>query len=131
MYITLETDYAVRIIIFLAREKKRIDAQTISNNTGVSLRFALKILRNLVKEEIVRSYKGAQGGYEISCDPKTTSLRRVIEITEGEYMMSRCLSKNCDCSAPTNYNCKLKMHFGTLTRKMKDMMDDIYLVDLM
>ena len=41
MHITLETDYAVRIVYCLAinRERKRMDAKTIAEQTGVTLRF--------------------------------------------------------------------------------------------
>ena len=48
MFITLEADYAVRIVSVLCREKDKMDAKTISNDACVTLRFALKILRKLV-----------------------------------------------------------------------------------
>ena len=65
MHITLETDYAIRIVDALGREslkggngiKSCIDAGTISESTDVPLRFALKILRKLVSGGIVKSYK--------------------------------------------------------------------------
>ena len=47
MHMTLETDYAVRIMETLTREGKRVDARTISEKTRVPQRFALKILRSL------------------------------------------------------------------------------------
>ena len=61
MHMTLETDYAVRIMETLTREGKRVDARTISEKTRVPQRFALKILRSLVADGLVRSYKGASG----------------------------------------------------------------------
>ena len=64
MHMTLEADYAVRIVEFLAVNPGRADAKTISERTSVTLRFTLKILRTLVSDGIVRSYKGAKGGYE-------------------------------------------------------------------
>lgn len=50
MYITLEADYAVRIVDCLARNAIRMDAKTLAAHTGVTLRFSLKILRKLVAE---------------------------------------------------------------------------------
>ena len=61
MHMTLEADYAVRIVEFLAVNPGRADAKTISERTSVTLRFTLKILRTLVSDGIVRSYKGAKG----------------------------------------------------------------------
>ncbi|MDD7646743.1 MAG: Rrf2 family transcriptional regulator, partial [Ruminococcus bromii] len=52
MHMTLEADYAVRIVEFLAVHPERIDAKTISEKTNVTLRFTLKILRTLVADGI-------------------------------------------------------------------------------
>lgn len=46
MHITLEADYAIRIVQVLAQNQRRLDAKTISEMTGVTLRFSLKILRS-------------------------------------------------------------------------------------
>ncbi len=47
MKITQETDYAFRILLFLGRlgVGHKVDAKTISDTEGVTLRFTLKILR--------------------------------------------------------------------------------------
>ena len=58
MRITLEADYAVRIVDCLSLSGRRLDARSISEKTGVTLRFTLKILRKLGMAKIVRSYKG-------------------------------------------------------------------------
>ena len=50
MHMTLEADYAVRIVEFLAAANQKVDARTISEETHVPLRFALKILRKLVAD---------------------------------------------------------------------------------
>ena len=68
MHITLESDYAVRIVSCLARQGGRMDAKRIAEETGVTLRFSLKILRKLVTGGLVRSYKGTKGGYELEPD---------------------------------------------------------------
>ncbi len=85
MHITLESDYAVRIVYCLAQNGGRMEAAAIAEQTGVTLRFSLKILRKLVAGELVKSYKGAGGGYELAKDPKEISLYEVIEQVEGPY----------------------------------------------
>lgn len=88
MHITLEADYAVRIVHALAQSGKRLDAKTISEMTGVTLRFSLKILRKLVAAGIVKSFKGTQGGYEIGKPAEEISLGEVIETIEGRYTLN-------------------------------------------
>ena len=79
MHITLESDYAVRIVSRLARQGGRMDAKRIAEETGVTLRFSLKILRKLVTGGLVRSYQGTKGGYALARPAKDISLCDVIE----------------------------------------------------
>ncbi|MBQ3918626.1 MAG: Rrf2 family transcriptional regulator, partial [Oscillospiraceae bacterium] len=98
MCITLETDYAVRIIGCLALEGTRRDAKTISEKTGVTLRFSLKILRKLVSSGLVRSYKGMQGGYELARLPSDITLYDVVAAIEGEYHINKCHEDDFVCT---------------------------------
>ena len=101
MVMTLEADYAVRIVEMLAVSNKKIDARTISAETQVPLRFALKILRKLVAGGLIVSYKGAHGGYMLAREPGKITLRQVIESVEGPYMISRCQQDEYCCSHTT------------------------------
>ena len=98
MRITLEADYAVRIVDCLARANKRVDAKAISEKTCVTLRFTLKILRKLGIAGIVRSFKGVQGGYELKKPPQDINLKDVIEAVDGPILINRCLSTGVPCS---------------------------------
>ena len=119
MHITLESDYAVRIVACLAQENKRIDAKTISEKNSVTLRFALKILRKLVESGIVKSYKGTQGGYELAKSPSEISLCDVIETVEGTYHFSRCLEDGYECSCGKSGVCCYQKAFGQITEIVK------------
>lgn len=76
MHINLESDYAARIVYCLTKVDGRLDAQSIAEETCVSLRFTLKIMRKLVAAGIVRSFKGAKGGYQLARGPESVTLRR-------------------------------------------------------
>lgn len=98
MHITLEADYAVRIVDCLSQNQGRMDAKAISEITGVTLRFSLKILRKLVAAGIVKSYKGTHGGYELAKPAKELTLYDVIKTVEGPYEISRCIAPDFVCS---------------------------------
>ncbi len=123
MHITLETDYAVRIVSALCCAGRRMDAGEISSETGVSLRFSLKILRKLVTAGIVKSYKGAQGGYEINAKPEEITLRMVVEATEGTYYFSRCLSPDGSCSKGPQGSCLFKQAFGEISDLVREKLE--------
>ena len=64
MHLTLEADYAVRIMQVLCKAGNlRTDAGEISKRAYVTQSFTLKILRKLVSAGLVKSFKGTHGGY--------------------------------------------------------------------
>lgn len=105
MRITLESDYALRILTAMASYEGITDAKTISQDTSVTQRFTLKILHKLVQGDLVQSYKGVNGGYKLKASPDKITLKNVIELIDGPIAIARCLdsgescSLNCDKSA--------------------------------
>jgi len=125
MHITLETDYAVRIVDYLAGLSEIRDAGAISENTGVSLRFSLKILRALAEKGIVRSYKGSKGGYILAREPGEITLLEVIEATEGRYKFSRCLDSGFPCSNTCRNACKFYAVYDEISEMVRDRLSTV------
>ena len=120
MHITLETDYAVRIVEALTRCGKRLDARALSEQTRVPQRFALKILRKLVADGIICSYKGSGGGYELARSPGEITLREVIESVEGPYRISRCQEDAYCCDHTT---CRFHEIYGEISQQVRQKLD--------
>lgn len=128
MYITLEADYAVRIVNCLAEQGSRLDAKNLAERTGVTLRFSLKILRKLVGSGIVRSFKGTQGGYELAKSPDQITLGEVIELVDGPITISRCVGAHdyaCtrqkeDAQGCTNNPCKFNRTYTEVARMVRE-----------
>ncbi|HHV32077.1 RrF2 family transcriptional regulator [Caproiciproducens sp. LBM24188] len=120
MVMTLEADYAVRIVEMLSMTQSRIDAHTISEETQVPLRFALKILRKLVAGGLVLSYKGARGGYTLARKPGEITLRQVIESVEGPYMISRCQQEEYDCAKTS---CRFYRIYDEISAVVREKLD--------
>ena len=98
MRITLESDYALRILTAMARYDGVTDAKTISEDTSVTPRFTLKILHKLVQGDLVQSYKGVNGGYKLKVSPENITLKTVIELIDGPIAIARCLDSDEGCS---------------------------------
>ena len=98
MRITLESDYALRILTVMAGYGEIRDAKTISEDTSVTLRFTLKILHKLVGGGLVESFKGVHGGYKLKKSPDDISLKDVIELIDGPIAIARCVDSEEGCS---------------------------------
>ncbi|AJA47682.1 transcriptional regulator, BadM/Rrf2 family [Clostridium pasteurianum DSM 525 = ATCC 6013] len=107
MNITQESDYAIRAVLILSKNKEKdiLDAKTICELGSIPLRFLLKLLRKLIKSGIVKSYRGVNGGYSLAKEPIDINLKDIIEAIEGPIAINRCLYDKDSCSAGKGDNC--------------------------
>ena len=115
MHMTQEADYAVRIVYCIAASGKRRDANYISENIGVSLRFSLKILRKLVANGILNSYKGQGGGYELARTADEITLNDVIETVDGPYVLNKCLKDGHECNMDDSAACNFREIYAEIS----------------
>ncbi len=132
MRITQESDYALRIITTMALHGDIIDAGTISEQTSVTQRFALKILHKLVKGEIISSYKGAKGGYKLAKAPDEITLKSVIELIDGPIAIARCVDSAEECSLKCDKTACVYHHiFDSISSDIAKKLDNITIFDMM
>lgn len=131
MRITLESDYALRIVTQLAEQGERIDAKTLAEKTSVTPRFALKILHKLVQGGIVRSYKGTKGGYTLSKDANTITLKEIIELIDGPIIIARCVDSGESCALNHDKSACVYHHiFDTLSIDVARKLNAITIADV-
>ena len=131
MRITLESDYALRIVTALATHKERLDAKSLADETSVTPRFALKILHKLVQGGIVRSYKGTKGGYTLSKDAASITLKEVIELIDGPIMIARCIESGEACALNHDKSaCAYHHIFDTLSIEVAKKLNAITIEDV-
>ena len=132
MRITLESDYALRIVSTLATEKGKVDANTLAEKTSVSLRFALKILHKLTLGDIVSSFKGAKGGYMLKREPKDITLKDVIELIDGPIAIARCLESSETCSMISDKTACIYHHiFDKISLELAAKLNNITIADVL
>ena len=121
MRITQEADYAIRICLVLDSEGRKVGAAEIAEIACITQKFALKILRKLCEVGLVRSYKGACGGYELTKGGEEIKVLEVIEAIDGPMRISKCLECDHECSRnPCKFDCKMHIAFGAINKKLVD-----------
>ena len=132
MRITLESDYALRIISALAMHNEKVDAKTLSDEISVTQRFTLKILHKLVQNNLVCSYKGVRGGYKLNVSPDEITLKDVIELIDGPIAISRCLESSECCSMnPDKTACMYHHIFDTISADVSKKLAGITISDVL
>ena len=100
MRITLESDYALRILTVMAEYGDIRDAKTISTDTSVTIRFTLKILHKLVGADLVESFKGIHGGYKLKKSPDEITLKEKQLLSDNLDYLALYLRKESDRLTP-------------------------------
>ncbi len=121
MRITHEADYAIRIICYLSKSTGIVGAKEIAENNGISLKFALKILRKLIIAEIVKSYKGVNGGYELTVPTEEISFGRIIEVIDGPIIINHCLGCEFACTRVDDRDkCSIRKRFTEVNNTLRE-----------
>src|SRR5271154_639572 len=85
MRISAKADYAVRAMVELAatEDVKPVKAERIATAQGIPLNFLENILGELRHAGLVRSHRGAEGGFRLSKDASEITVADVIRAVEG------------------------------------------------
>jgi len=86
MLITRASEYALLSLVILTRSDTPIDVLSLSKRLGISKSFLAKVLQSLARENIVKSYKGASGGFVLESNPDEVSLLTVLKAAEGRSL---------------------------------------------
>lgn len=105
--ITRDTDYALRALCFLVKQKERIiSVSGLVNALKIPRPFLRKLLQILNKEKILKSYKGKGGGFSLAMPADKIFLVDLIEIFQGPLRLNECLFKKVLC--PSTDTCSLR-----------------------
>lgn len=99
LQITRDGEYAVRAVLHLAsRPKDSVSLiSEIAEAQEVPRSYLSKIMQHLVKSGIVKSKRGAKGGFFLAREPEKITLRQAIEAVEGPIFLNICLIKKGEC----------------------------------
>ena len=111
MRLTRGADYGTRGIVRLARMSDRgvVLVSDIASAEGLPESYLAKIFQDLAKEGIVRSHRGAKGGFSLARPAEEITLRQIIEAIEGPIALNRCLtpSEGCEHKPECSLHCAL------------------------
>lgn len=99
LQITRDGEYAVRAVLFLATRPEGTLSliSEIAETQEVPRSYLSKIMQHLVKAGLVKSRRGARGGFYLGRKPEEITLRQAIEAIEGPIFLNVCLIKKGEC----------------------------------
>jgi Rrf2 family cysteine metabolism transcriptional repressor len=91
--------YGCRTMVTLAlhREEGPVPLEVLAEEQGIPERYLAKIVQDLRRSGLIRSVRGAHGGYRLSKPAAGISLLDVYEALEGTFCPVECLDAPGTC----------------------------------
>lgn len=91
MKLTLFTDYAVRVLLYLgARPERLCSIAEVAQAYRVSQNHLMKVVNQLARQGYVESVRGRSGGIRLGRAPEAINLGRLIRDTEDGFELVDC-----------------------------------------
>lgn len=134
MRITTLAEYGVICALHLARRASDgpITGREIADLERLPADYVEQILLRLRRAGLVRSTRGARGGYALARPSEDISIRDVIEASETTTFDLHCVSHPVGeerCSS--SHNCSIRPVWMLLQRKIDDVLGGVRLADLL
>ena len=100
MVFSRRCEYAIQAILFLAGRENgtMVSIRDFTNRLGIPYHYLAKILQDLTRRKILKSHRGAKGGYALARNPEDITLIRVVEAVDGEAVLKSCVLGFAECS---------------------------------
>ena len=98
MQLTSTTDYAIRIVCYLAAQRQMISTSELSQELSVPSSYIPKITKKLKQAGIIKACEGTNGGYMLAKQLENISLMDIISCVEETMAINRCLEEDRFCS---------------------------------
>lgn len=126
--ITKKVEYALMSLAYISgkSDNELSSAKEIAKNNSIPREILAKTLQELVSINMIKSFKGPKGGYQICTDINKINIIEFIELLEGPVGLT-----NCNISAPCQQEecCKIKDPLSKINNKIINSLKDISLGD--
>jgi len=111
--LTRHTDYAVRALVFMARqEKEPVSVSELVRELKIPRPFLRNIMQTLDRKGVLKSSRGNGGGFVFAVQPGKLFLTDLMTIFQGGLKINACLFKKRVC--PNRRTCPLRKELSRI-----------------
>lgn len=134
MRITTLAEYGVICALHLARRvgEGPVTGRDIAARERLPVDYVEQILLRLRRSGLVKSTRGAHGGYALALPPEEITVRDVIAASELQTFDLHCVTHPVEeerCSA--SHTCSIRPVWVMLQQKIDDVLESVRLADLL
>lgn len=122
MHLTMQTDYALRTLIFLGtRPGEIVSVQAIAEAYGISTHHLAKVAKQLVRDGLVEGHRGHAGGLRLARKALRVRVGDVVRAFEPGLDLVECFRPDGQC--PIAPACRLSRALETARKAFMDVLD--------
>lgn len=132
MKISTKGRYALRMMIDIAQhqDEGKISLKDIAKRQEISMKYLEQIVSPLIHAGLIRSTRGAQGGYSLLRYPSDYSALEIIEAVEGKMAVVSCLETPTN-TCPRYTSCSTIHMYEGLNKAIRDYLENFSLQDFL
>lgn len=129
MRLSLQTDYALRTLLYLATRTGRTTVADVAGFFGISAHHVGKVVHQLGRLGYVRNHRGPGGGIELARRPAEITVGRVVLDFEGNMHLLDCVEAPGVCVIQPG--CTLRGVLAEAERLQMEYLDGVTLEGLL
>jgi Rrf2 family protein len=133
MNISTKGRYGLRAMLDLAAnyEGKPITLSNIAKRQGISDGYLEQLMMQLKRSRLVKSVRGAQGGYILAKKPEDITVGEVFRALEGPIAPVACVSENFPDECGRFEGCATRVVWEDVRNKVAEVLDSYTLAKLL
>jgi Rrf2 family protein len=110
VWISKRTDYATRAVLALAISEAEapVKLEELARRTAVPRSVLEQVMPTMRSAGIVRSERGARGGYRLNRRPDEITLERIVRLFQGQLAPIGCATRRHPEPCPMTVDCSLR-----------------------
>ncbi len=123
------TDYALVIMHRMGKSPSALlRMEEIAQATQLGLPTVRKLMRQLVNAGLVKSERGAKGGYQLARLPEMISIAHIVAAVEGPLAITECCDDEGGCEL--SGDCDVESQMPTINELITQILASISLTDM-
>jgi FeS assembly SUF system regulator len=115
---------------YLATTKEQQhSAHSLSDAVHMPLPTVRKVLKALSQGGLLKSERGAQGGYSLVRDAQTISVAEIITALEGPIALTECVGDESHCDQESH--CSIQTNWSRINTAVYTALDEVKLSDML
>lgn len=132
MKISTKGRYALRMMLDIAEhsDQGNVTLTDIAQRQDISVKYLEQIVSMLIRAGLLKSKRGAKGGYMLTRRPSEYTVGDILRITEGNLAPVECLENGAN-ECPRSQTCPTLRFWTGLYRTVNEYLDSTTLSDIM